>query len=83
MATLDFERQSTCMNLTNAKEGKGYIIQQIDTDDDELNAFPFSLSRCSGEQITVVSHPKKAVLFPSRMPATTSTIIWRRRSLSE
>ena len=31
------------MNLTKADEGKEYIIQNIETDDEELNAFLFSL----------------------------------------
>ena len=47
------------MNLTEAIEGKEYIIKDIDTDDDELNAFLFSLGCYSGEPITVVSHMKR------------------------
>jgi len=43
------------MNLRNAEEGKEYIIKQIETDDDELNAFLFSLGCYSGEKITVIS----------------------------
>ena len=43
------------MNLTKAQEGKEYIIQRIETDDEELNAFLFSLGCYSGEPITVVS----------------------------
>ena len=43
------------MNLRTAQEGKEYIIQRIETDDDELNAFLFSLGCYSGEPITVVS----------------------------
>lgn len=46
------------MDLRNAQEGKEYIIQQIETDDEELNAFLFSLGCYSGEPITVVSHLK-------------------------
>lgn len=46
------------MNLTLAEEGKEYIVQQIDTDDEELNAFLFSLGCYSGEPITVVAHRK-------------------------
>ena len=46
------------MNLKNAIEGTEYTIQQIDTDDEELNAFLFSLGCYSGEAITVVSHLK-------------------------
>ena len=43
------------MNLLAAQEGKEYIIQQIETEDEELNAFLFSLGCYSGEPITVVS----------------------------
>ena len=48
------------MNLTNALEGKEYIIQRIETDDEELNAFLFSLGCYSGEPITVVSRRKNS-----------------------
>lgn len=43
------------MNLLTAEQGKAYIIQNIETDDEELNAFLFSLGCYSGEPITVVS----------------------------
>ena len=43
------------MNLTTAQLGQEYIIQRIDTDDEELNAFLFSLGCYTGEPITVVS----------------------------
>ena len=43
------------MDLTTALEGKEYVIQRIDTDDEELNAFLFSLGCYSGEPITVVA----------------------------
>ncbi len=46
------------MNLIDADEGKEYIIKSIETDDEELNAFLFSLGCYSGEPITVVSHLK-------------------------
>ena len=46
------------MNLREAEEGKEYIIQQINTDDEELNAFLFSLGCYSGETITVIAHRK-------------------------
>ena len=44
------------MNLSVAEEGIEYIIQRIETDDDELDAFLFSLGCYSGEPITVISH---------------------------
>lgn len=46
------------MNLNDAIEGKEYIISQIETDDEELDAFLFSLGCYSGEPITVISHLK-------------------------
>lgn len=46
------------MNLLDAIEGKEYIIREIFTDDEELEAFLFSLGCYSGEYITVVSHLK-------------------------
>ena len=48
------------MTLREANEGIEYIIQDIVTDDEELNAFLFSLGCYSGEPITVVSHLKKS-----------------------
>ena len=46
------------MNLLSAELGKEYIIRAIETDDEELNAFLFSLGCYSGEPITVVSRRK-------------------------
>ena len=46
------------MTLKDALEGKEYRIEQIETDDEELNAFLFSLGCYAGEPITVVSHLK-------------------------
>lgn len=46
------------MNLKSAKAGEEYIIKSIETDDEELNAFLFSLGCYSGEPITVISHLK-------------------------
>lgn len=43
------------MNLTKAEEGKEYTIQRIDTQDEELDSFLFSLGCYSGEPITVIS----------------------------
>lgn len=46
------------MNLRDAQEGTEYIIKEILTDDEELDAFLFSLGCYSGESITVISHLK-------------------------
>lgn len=46
------------MTLKEAIEGKEYVVKRIETDDEELNAFLFSLGCYSGESITVVSHRK-------------------------
>ena len=46
------------MNLREAEEGKEYIISKIETDDEELDSFLFSLGCYSGEAITVVRRRK-------------------------
>ncbi len=46
------------MNLMTAEIGKEYMIQRIETDDEELDAFLFSLGCYSGEPITVISRLK-------------------------
>ena len=43
------------MNLMEVQEGVAYIVQRIETEDEELNAFLFSLGCYSGEPITVIS----------------------------
>ena len=50
--------QVICMTLKDAILGQEYIIKEIETDDEELDAFLFSLGCYSGELITVVSHLK-------------------------
>ena len=46
------------MTLMDAMEGKEYLVQGIATDDEELDAFLFSLGCYTGEPITVVSRIK-------------------------
>lgn len=48
------------MTLREAEEGKEYTIKSIVTDDEELDAFLFSLGCYAGEPITVVSRLKKS-----------------------
>lgn len=48
------------MNLSEAQEGKEYIVRGIETDDEDLDAFLFSLGCYSGEPITVVSRLKNS-----------------------
>ena len=50
------------MTLFEAQEGKEYVIQQINTDDEELNSFLFSLGCYTGEPITVVSRKKSTCI---------------------
>ena len=51
------------MNLLSALENKEYIIKKIETDDEELDAFLFSLGCYSGEPITVISHLKTGCII--------------------
>ena len=51
------------MNLTNALEGEEYIIRRLETEDEELNGFLFSLGCYAGEPITVVSRRKSTCVI--------------------
>lgn len=46
------------MTLLEALEGQEYIIKDIQTDDEEMDAFLFTLGCYSGEPITVISRKK-------------------------
>ena len=46
------------MSLLEARSGKEYIITRINTGDEALESFLFSLGCYSGEPITVVSRKK-------------------------
>lgn len=46
------------MTLLEALEGEEYIIKDIRTDDEEMDAFLFTLGCYSGEPITVISRKK-------------------------
>ena len=43
------------MTLKNAEAGLEYLIQAVETDDEEMDAFLFSLGCYAGEPITVIS----------------------------
>ena len=51
------------MTLLSATEGIEYIVRDIVTDDEELNAFLFSLGCYSGEPITVIAHRKSGCVI--------------------
>ena len=46
------------MNLADAMIGEEYIVKEIQTEDEELKSFLFSLGCYSGEPFTVISHIK-------------------------
>ena len=48
------------MTLREAQIGEEYIIKDIQSDDEEMNAFLFSLGCYSGEPITVVSQRRRS-----------------------
>ena len=43
------------MNLNEVEIAKEYVIKDIQTDDEELNSFLFSLGCYSGQPITVIA----------------------------
>ena len=48
-------QDGSALTLMKAEEGKEYIIDRIVTEDEELDAFLFSLGCYEGEPITVVT----------------------------
>ncbi len=51
------------MNLMTVAEGEEHIIRGIATEDEELNAFLFSLGCYSGEPITVISRRRNSCVI--------------------
>ena len=58
----DYFCQERDMNLRLVDVGCEYIIDRIETDDAELDAFLFSLGCYSGEPITVVSRRRSGMI---------------------
>jgi len=50
------------MNLWQAEEGTEYIVDRIESGDEDMESFLFSLGCYSGEPITVVSKKKKTLV---------------------
>ena len=46
------------MNLTHAQPEKEYIIKAVETNDEEMDSFLFSLGCYAGEPVTVISANK-------------------------
>ena len=51
------------MTLLDAQLGQEYIVQNIATEDEELNAFLFSLGCYSGEPVTVISRRRNGCVI--------------------
>ena len=54
------------MNLIRAQIGEEYIIKEIQTEDEELEAFLFTLGCYSGEPITVISRLKSGCVVSTK-----------------
>ena len=46
------------LNLTQVELGKEYLVSEVNTQDEELNSFLFSLGCYAGENVTVISRQK-------------------------
>ena len=49
-------------NLLQADIGQTYIVKEIDTEDEEMNAFLFRLGCYSGEPVTLISKKRKSCI---------------------
>jgi ferrous iron transport protein A len=56
-------KRGVSMTLIDAIPGQVYIIKSIETDDEELNSFLFTLGCYSGEPITVIQHLKNGCVI--------------------
>ena len=56
--TTEWKGVADDMNLVDAMIGEEYLVKEIETEDEELKSFMFSLGCYSGEPITVISHMK-------------------------
>lgn len=54
----NYRKEVFVMNLTQAQVEKEYVIKEIVTDDEEMDAFLFSLGCYAGEPITVIAFNK-------------------------
>ena len=50
------------MTLLNAEERKEYVIKAIETDDEELNSFLFTLGCFSGGTVTIIKRRKSSCI---------------------
>ena len=50
------------MTLLDAKIGEEYIVKEIQSNDEELESFLFTLGCYSGEPITVISRLKRSMV---------------------
>ena len=50
------------MNLFGAELGKEYLVENIHTNDDEINSFLFTLGCYKGEPVTVISRLKSSLI---------------------
>ena len=51
------------MSLMKAKEGREYTIRNVMSNDEEMNAFLFSLGCYSGEPVTVISRMRRSCVI--------------------
>ena len=51
------------MNLMKVETGKEYMIQNIVTNDHEMDSFLFSLGCYSGEPVTVISRMRRSCVI--------------------
>jgi ferrous iron transport protein A len=56
-------KRGVSMTLIDAIPGQVYIIKSIQTDDEELDSFLFTLGCYSGEPITVIQHLKNGCVI--------------------
>ena len=63
------------MNLNEVKLEEEYIVDAVETDDEELNSFLFSLGCYSGEPITVIARKRRGCVVSRSSIGVTVTLV--------
>ncbi len=61
--TFEESQENGKMNLLEGVEGQTYTIKEINTEDEEMNAFLFRLGCYTGEPVTLISRKRKTCII--------------------
>ena len=57
-----YDASGVSKTLMDAEPGRTYLVKEINTDDDDMNAFLFRLGCYPGEPVTLISKKRKSCI---------------------